>query len=65
MSDQDEVIIRVEPTPYTNEIWVMIPTQYWHNDKLADGIKKAVELTFLKQAPEQVKRVIAEMIEEP
>jgi hypothetical protein len=45
-SSGDEVICRIEPTPYTDHVWVLIPPRLWKDKRLAKLIALAIEKTF-------------------
>lgn len=53
VDDDEEVIIRVQASIESNEIWVLIPPSLWDAENLAEGIKKAILMT-VAQMPDNL-----------
>lgn len=48
MNDQVYIHVQVKPEIYLpdDSIYVFIPPKLWGNEKLAQGVKSAIEMTF-------------------
>lgn len=44
----DELLIRVDPSYLSDDVWILIPPKFWGHPLLAEAIKKAVAMTFEK-----------------
>lgn len=44
----DEVMVRVQPNLYSDEVFVLIPPRIWGSTTFADNLTKAVTMEFNK-----------------
>lgn len=50
MKNPDSAIIHVQPEKWTDEVHVLIPYRLWGDERLANVVKKAIEMTFKEMA---------------